>query len=69
MDKLLKAVDKHKKLILDSERYIWAHPETGYKEYETSAYMERVFIELGYDIVKAENVTGLHMENVNLRSK
>ncbi len=60
MDKLLKAVEKHEKLILDSERYIWAHPETGYKEYETSAYMEKVFIELGYDIVRAENVTGFY---------
>ena len=29
------AVEKHSKLILDSERYIWAHPETGFKEYET----------------------------------
>ena len=26
------AVEKHRQLILDTERYIWKHPETGYKE-------------------------------------
>lgn len=60
MEKLIQGVEKHKKLILDAERYIWANPETGYKEYKTSKYMEDRFIELGYDIVKAENITGFY---------
>ncbi|MBR7110814.1 MAG: amidohydrolase [Clostridia bacterium] len=60
MEKLMQGVEKHKKLILDAERYIWAHPETGYKEVETSKYMEEKFVELGYDIVKAENITGFY---------
>ena len=25
------AVDKHKELILEAERYIWKNPETGYR--------------------------------------
>ena len=41
MEKLISAVDKYEKLILEAERYIWKHPETGYKEFETSAYMEK----------------------------
>ena len=60
MDKISAAVEKHRQLILDSERYIWAHPETGYKEFETSAYMEKVFTDLGYDIVSAEGITGFY---------
>ncbi len=60
MEKLMQGVEKYRQLILDAERYIWAHPETGYKEFETSKYMEEKFIELGYDIVKAENITGFY---------
>ena len=37
------AVEKHSQLILDTERYIWNNPETGYKEVKTSAYLEKVF--------------------------
>lgn len=54
------AVEKHQKLILEAERYIWQHPETGYKEFETSAYMEKIFRNLGYDLVMAEGITGFY---------
>lgn len=60
MNKLNQAVEKHTQKILDAERYIWKHPETGYKEYETSKYMEEQFIKLGYDLVLAENITGFY---------
>ncbi len=60
MKELLNAVEKHTKLILDAERFIWKHPETGYKEFETSAYMEKVFRELGYDLVMADGITGFY---------
>lgn len=60
MQNLINAVEKNKQLILDAERYIWANPETGYKEFKTSKYMEDKFIELGYDIVRAENITGFY---------
>ncbi len=52
------AVDKHKQMILDAERYIWKHPETGYKEFETSKYLENIFIALGYELTYAEGITG-----------
>ena len=39
MQNLINAVDKHKQLILDAERYLWAHPETGYKEFKTNEYL------------------------------
>ena len=43
MQNLMNAVDKYRQLILDAERYIWQHPETGFKEYETTAYMAQAF--------------------------
>ncbi len=60
MESIINAVKKHRRLILDAERFIWAHPETGYKEYETSKYMENAFLALGYDIVRAEGITGFY---------
>lgn len=60
MKDLKNAVEKYSQLILDSERYIWKHPETGYKEVETSAYMEKVFKDLGYEITLAGNIPGFY---------
>lgn len=60
MKELISAVEKHRKLILDTERFIWKHPETGYKEFETSRYMEEAFSALGYEIVKADGITGFY---------
>ena len=60
MDKIKVAVEKHIQKILETERFIWEHPETGYKEYETSAYMEEVFKKLGYELVMAEGITGFY---------
>lgn len=60
MKTLINAVEKHKQLILDAERWLWAHPETGYKEYETSKYMTEKFEELGYDLVQAGNIPGFY---------
>lgn len=60
MDQLAMAVEKHSALILDAERYIWHHPETGYKEFETNAYMVVQFEALGYELVKAEGITGFY---------
>ena len=54
------AVDKYRKLILDAEDYIWANPETGYREVKTSKYMEDAFESLGYELVRAGNIPGFY---------
>ena len=58
MQKIVDAVNKYRELILSAERYIWANPETGFKEFKTSKYMEEQFESLGYEITKAEGKTG-----------
>lgn len=60
MQKLSNAVDKYRDLILEAERFIWKHPETGFKEYETSKYMEETFESLGYELVRAGNIPGFY---------
>ncbi len=58
MQRFVHAVEAHRALILEAERYIWNNPETGYKEFKTSAYMEEKFTELGYELIKPDGITG-----------
>lgn len=60
MKTFVNGADKHSELILNTQNYIWANPETGYKEWKTSAYMEKVFEDLGYDLVKAGDIPGFY---------
>ena len=60
MKNIDRAVEKYRDLILEAERYIWDNPETGYKEYKTSAYMEEKFRELGYELTLADGITGFY---------
>lgn len=62
MQKIFDAVDKHRQVILDAERYIWHNAETGYKEFKTSKYLEEAFEKLGYTLTCAENITGFYTE-------
>lgn len=55
-------VENCRELILKTERDIWANPETGYHEWETSAYMEKVFEDLGYELVKAGDIPGFYTD-------
>lgn len=41
-------VDEHRQMILDAERYIWEHPETGFREWNTHAYLKEKMTALGY---------------------
>ena len=60
MQDIANAVEKHHSLIVEAEQFIWAHPETGYREKVTSQYMEDKFAGLGYDVVRAEGITGFY---------
>lgn len=60
MKDLISAVEKHRSLILETERYVWENPETGYKEVKTSKYLENIFRDLGYELNMAEGITGFY---------
>ncbi|MBR6793901.1 MAG: amidohydrolase, partial [Clostridia bacterium] len=59
---LVQAVDKNRQLILDALDYIWKNPETGYREVKTSAYLEKEFEKLGYELVRAGNIPGFYAD-------
>ena len=60
MKDIIAAVEKYRSLILDAERFVWSHPETGYKEVVTSKYMADKFTELGYELTLADGITGFY---------
>lgn len=60
MQNIINAVEKYRDMILEAERFIWAHPETGFKETVTSGYMEEKFRGLGYELTMAEGITGFY---------
>ena len=60
MKHLAAAVEKHRTQILETERFIWKHPETGYKETVTSAYLAEQFTRLGYELNYADDITGFY---------
>ena len=62
MQNIINAVDANRALILDAERFIWEHPETGYREKVTSEYLAKKFEELGYTLTYADNIPGFFTE-------
>ena len=59
---LMEMVTKYESLIYDTADYIWKTPETGYREWKTSAYMEEHFEALGYTLTKAGNIPGFYAD-------
>ena len=55
-------VDTHKQLILDAERWLWAHPQTGYTEWEANGYLTEKFEALGYTLTQAGNIPGFYTD-------
>ncbi len=62
LKKLLAFVDDAKDEILAAERWIWAHPETGYKEWQTTQYLEKKYEALGYVLHKAGDIPGFYTD-------
>ena len=60
MEKLINAVEKYRSLMQEAERHIWENPETGFREVETSKYMQQKFEELGYEVTCAGDIPGFY---------
>lgn len=56
------AVEKHLSAILDMERWLWAHPQTGYREWKAHEYTAAAFEKLGYTLTPARNIPGFYTD-------
>ena len=54
--------EKHAATVLAVERHIWKHPETGFREWETSEYLARIFENAGYTVHRAGNIPGFYAD-------
>ena len=59
---IAKNVELHRPLILEAERWLWAHPETGYAEWESHAYMKEKLEAMGYELRLAGNIPGFYTD-------
>ncbi len=55
-------VRKYTDLILEAERYIYLNPELGFKEYKATEYLAEKFEQLGYEVTRAEGITGFYTD-------
>lgn len=62
MQKYIELVNKHRERILESFEYVWANPETGYREWKTHKYLKEQFESLGYTVKEAGNIPGFTVE-------
>ncbi len=49
-------------LLFAAERHIWKHPETGYREWKTHAYLKEQYEKLGYQLTEAGNIPGFYTD-------
>lgn len=61
-EQLMEMTARHEALIYETADYIWKHPETGYREWNTSAYLAQQFEKLGYTLVKAGDIPGFYAD-------
>ncbi len=59
---LVAAVDRNRQLVLDAERWLWAHPQTGYTEWEAHNYLKDAFLKLGYTLTEPGNIPGFYTD-------
>lgn len=59
---IVKNVDANRPMILDAERWLWAHPQTGFTEWEANTYLTEQFEALGYQLTQAGNIPGFYTD-------
>lgn len=57
-EKIDSACEKYRALMLDTEKYFWKNPETGYREWRGTEYLAKKFEELGYNLTRPTGITG-----------
>lgn len=55
-------VEKHREKILEVERYIWNHPESGFREWNTTKYLSGIFESAGYELHYAGDIPGFYTD-------
>ena len=57
-----KLTEENRQRIFEVAEYIWKNPETGYREWKTSAFLFKHFEDLGYKVTGMENIPGFYAD-------
>ena len=60
--KHVRNTEKNRDLIFAASSYLWKHPETGYKEWESQKYLAGEFEKLGYTLTYAGDIPGFYTD-------
>ncbi|MCL2007458.1 MAG: amidohydrolase [Treponema sp.] len=60
--RLNELIDQNRERILKAADFIWKNPETGYREWKTSKFMDEQFKELGYKTIHFDGVPGFYAD-------
>ena len=60
--RLFELTDKYSSLILEAERYIWTHPESGFREWNTHKYLKEIFEGFGYKVSEVGDIPGFYTD-------
>ncbi len=52
------AIERQRERMSETLDFLWAHPETGYREWKSSAWLEKAYEDLGYTLVRAGDIPG-----------
>ena len=59
---ILNTIEEGKDRILAAERHIWKHPETGYREWKTHAFLKEQYEALGCTLTEFGNIPGFYTD-------
>lgn len=59
---VLEKMEIHKAIMYEAERYIWEHPQTGFKEWDAHNYLKGKFIDMGFKLKEAGNIPGFSFD-------
>jgi len=59
---ILKKMEQYKSLMFEAERWLWKHPQTGFKEWDAHNYLKEHFLKMGLTIKEAGNIPGFSID-------
>jgi len=62
IETIKKEMEEYRELMLKAERYLWAHPQTGFKEWDAHNYLKEKFVEMGFCLKEAGNIPGFYFD-------
>ncbi len=61
-ERIFEIVETYRSAMQDILDFMETHPAAGYREWEASAYLEKAYRELGYDLVMAGDIPGFYTD-------